>query len=95
VDLKAVEPTWVAVYVDGRQTLSKLLDTDQSTTIDNARQIRVRLGNAGGVEISANGKPIGPVGNRGEVRVVEFTANGFRIIPLAKPPGRVDGSRPL
>lgn len=95
VDLKAVEPTWVAVYVDGQQTFAKLLETDQSTTIDSARQIRVRLGNAGGVEISANGKPIGPVGHRGEVRVVEFTANGFHILPLGKLPAPVDGPRPL
>ena len=31
------------------------------------------VGNAGGVEISLNGKPIGPIGPRGQVRVVEFT----------------------
>jgi len=45
VDLKAIQPAWVGVYVDGEQTFTKLLDTDQTTTIDSAHQIRVRLGN--------------------------------------------------
>jgi hypothetical protein len=85
VDLRALEPTWVAVYVDGEQTFAKLLDTDQTTTIDSTRQIRVRLGNAGGVEISANGRNIGPIGRKGEVRMIEFTAAGFRTIPLNSP----------
>jgi hypothetical protein len=44
----------------------------------------VRLGNAGGVEISANGKPIGPVGEKGQVKIVEFKGDGFRVVPLSK-----------
>ena len=95
VDLKAVEPSWVAVYVDGQQTFSKMLDAGQTTTIDSARQVRLRLGNAGGVEITANGKPIGPVGNHGDVRILEFTAAGFRIVPLGRPAARMDASSPL
>jgi len=85
VDLKALEPTWVAAYVDEKQAFAKLLDTGQITTIDSAGKIRVRLGNAGGVEITANGKPIGEIGRKGQVRIVEFTASGFRIVPLDSP----------
>jgi hypothetical protein len=85
VDLKAIEPTWVEVYVDGVQTFTKLLETDQTTALDGAYQIRVRLGNAGGVEISANGKPVGPLGRKGQVRMIEFTPSGFRIVPLSAP----------
>ncbi len=85
VDLKAIEPTWIAVYVDGVQTFTKLLQTDQTTTIDGAYQIRVRLGNAGGVEIAANGKPVGTLGRKGEVRMIEFTSSGFRSVPLGGP----------
>jgi hypothetical protein len=85
VDLKAIEPTWIAVYIDGEQTVAKLIDTGQTTVIDSARQIRVRLGNAGGVEISCNGKLLGPFGRKGEVRMIEFTANGFRNVPLGGP----------
>ena len=82
VDLKALEPSWVAVYVDDKQTFSKVLETDQTTAIDSAGKIRVRLGNAGGVEITANGKPLGRLGNKGQVRTIEFTPAGFRFVSL-------------
>jgi len=34
--------------------------------------VRLLIGNAGGLEISLNGKPIGPVGSRGQICVVEL-----------------------
>ena len=80
VELKASEPTWVAVYKDDKQAFAKVLDTDQTTVIDNAGKIRVRLGNAGGVEITANGKSLGRVGEKGQVKTIEFTRTGFRMV---------------
>jgi uncharacterized coiled-coil protein SlyX len=80
VELKASEPTWVAVYKDDKQAFAKVLDADQTTVIDNAGKIRVRLGNAGGVEITANGKSLGRVGEKGQVKTIEFTRAGFRMI---------------
>jgi len=44
---------------------------------DNAR---VRTGNAGGVNIIFNGKPLGALGGRGEVRTLVFTKQGYEII---------------
>jgi len=44
----------------------------------------VKVGNAGGLDISWNGKPIGPIGEPGEVRVVVFSADDFHVLP----PGR-------
>ncbi len=79
VAMLAVEPTWVAVYVEDKQTIAKLLNTGERTRVESAHKIRVRLGNAGGVEILANGKPVGPVGPKGQARTVEFTAEGFHI----------------
>jgi hypothetical protein len=32
-----------------------------------------------------NGKPIGPVGPRGQVRLVEFTPAGFQIVARKSP----------
>jgi len=80
VELKASEPTWVAVYKDDKQAFAKVLDADQTTVIDNAGKIRVRLGNAGGVEITANGKSLGRVGEKGQVKTIEFTRAGFRMV---------------
>jgi cytoskeleton protein RodZ len=84
VELKATEPTWIAIAIDGKQTTARVLDTGQMEIIESGGTIRVRLGNAGGVEISANGKPIGPVGAKGQVKIVEFKGAGFRVVPLDK-----------
>jgi hypothetical protein len=86
INVKALEPSWVAVYVDDKQTLGKVLDTDQTTAIDSAGKIRVRVGNAGGVEITANGKPVGRLGAKGQVRTIEFTSAGFRFVSLDTKP---------
>jgi hypothetical protein len=42
----------------------------------------VRLGNAGGVAITANGKPVGPLGRSGQVRIIDFTGGEFKFVPL-------------
>jgi hypothetical protein len=86
IDVKALEPSWVAVYVDDKQTLSKVLETDQTTAIDSAGKVRVRVGNAGGVEITANGKPLGRLGNKGQVRTIEFTPTGHRFVSMDSQP---------
>jgi Domain of unknown function (DUF4115) len=52
--------------------------------IEASEKVRLLIGNAGGVEITLNGKPIGPVGDRGQIRVVELTQGGFQIA-LPKP----------
>jgi hypothetical protein len=81
VEIKALEPSWVAVYEGQKQTYANVLNTDQTTKIDSDSTVRVRLGNAGGVEITANGKAVGRLGTKGQVRTIEFTAKGFRMVP--------------
>jgi hypothetical protein len=46
----------------------------------------MRVGNAGGLEVRWNGKPIGPIGPRGQVRVVLFTPENFQILEPGPPP---------
>jgi uncharacterized coiled-coil protein SlyX len=80
VEIKALEPSWIGVFENNKQTIAKVLDTDQTTIIDSPGTVRVRLGNAGGVEITANGKSLGPVGQKGQVKTIEFTLAGFRMV---------------
>ena len=86
VELKAIEPTWVGITIDGETTFARLLDADQTKIIESPGTIRVRLGNAGGVEITANGKPIGPAGRKGQVRLIEFASGAFRFVPIETKP---------
>ena len=50
----------------------------------------MRIGNAGGVAVRMNGKEIGPLGGRGEVRRVLFTAPDKVEIVQPPPPAPPD-----
>jgi hypothetical protein len=85
VELTADEPVWVLVRSDGKFLFTGTLSAKESRTFEAARTVLLQLGNAGGVTITLNGKPVGPVGPRGQVRTVQFTSGGFEIVPVAKP----------
>jgi cytoskeleton protein RodZ len=80
VDLTAEEPVWILVRSDGKYMFSGVLSPNQSRTVEAASTVFLQLGNAGGVTITLNGKPIGSVGSRGEVRSVQLTSGGFQIV---------------
>ncbi len=86
VDLSALEPTWLSVTADGRQAFSGTLEPEQKKSFEGHERGRIRTGNAGGITLVFNGKPIGVVGPRGQVRDVVFTRDNYRIV---QPPGNV------
>jgi hypothetical protein len=90
VELAADEPVWVLVRSDGKYLFSGTLGANESRTFEGASTVLVQLGNAGGVAITLNGKPVGPVGPRGQVRTVQFTSGGFEIVAVPKPPAPRD-----
>jgi hypothetical protein len=79
VAFHATEPTWVSVTSDGRQSFSSALQGGAERTVAATEMVRVLVGNAGGLELSLNGKPVGPLGPRGQVRIVELTSAGAQI----------------
>ena len=85
VEITADEAVWVSARADGKYSFSATMDPHATRTIDGVKEVTLRLGNAGGVSISLNGKPIGPAGPKGQVRTIQFTSGGFQIVP-AKPP---------
>jgi cytoskeleton protein RodZ len=85
VQVTAVEPVWVLVRADGKYSFSGTLDTNQTRTIGANENVTLRVGNAGGLTISLNGKPVGAIGNKGDVRTVQFTSGGFHIVPPEVP----------
>jgi cytoskeleton protein RodZ len=90
VELTADEPVWVLARSDGAYLFSGTLGAKETRTFEAASTILLRLGNAGGVTITLNGKPVGPVGPKGQVRTVQFTSGGFEIVPVPKPPVPLD-----
>lgn len=79
VEVTADEPTWISLRADGKEVFAGLLDAKQIQTAAANRNVRLRLGNAGGVSVRLNGRPIGAVGSKGSVRTVQLYPNGFKI----------------
>jgi cytoskeleton protein RodZ len=90
VELIAEEPVWVLVRSDGKYSFSGTLNARESRTVEATSTVLLRLGNAGGVTITLNGKPVGPVGPKGQVRTVQFTSGGFEIVAVPKSPAPLD-----
>jgi cytoskeletal protein RodZ len=90
VELTADEPVWILARSDGKYFFSGTLGAKESRTIEATSTVLLRLGNAGGVTITLNGKPVGPVGPKGQVRTVQFTSGGFEIVAVPKPPAPLD-----
>jgi hypothetical protein len=77
VAFSAIEPVWMSVSSDGAQTYSGMLEGQQSKEFDASRILRVLVGNAGGLIISLN-KPVPQIGEHGQIRLLELTAEGAR-----------------
>jgi len=85
IEITADEAVWVLARADGKYAFSATMDAHTARTVEGVKEVTLRLGNAGGVTIRLNGKPIGPAGPKGQVRTLQFTSGGFQIVP-AKPP---------
>lgn len=81
VSLSADEATWISVSSDGKNIFSSALQPHETKVVEASEKVRLLVGNAGGLEVSLNGKSIGPIGPRGQVRLVELTPGGFQIVP--------------
>ncbi len=80
LSLSATEKTWLSITSDGKQIFSGILEPSQTKTLTALDAAKMKVGNAGGLEVIWNGKPIGPIGPSGQVRVVVFTPDNFQIL---------------
>jgi len=83
LELAAVERTWVSVVSDGRKIFSGTLDAEQTKVFEGHESARIKTGNAGGVHVVFNGRAIGALGPRGQVRTAVFTPDNFEIFDPA------------
>lgn len=88
VELVVAEPVWVSVRRDGRSIYQGELKPNEIRTVAANTEIILRLGNAGGLTIVLNGKPIPSPGPRGQIRTVQLTSGGFQIVPPEAPAPR-------
>jgi hypothetical protein len=94
--INATEPVWVTATADGKTVIAETMSPGTSKTIAAEKQLRLTLGNAGGVEITLNGKKLEPVGPKGAVRTVDFTPWGAQVLSRTPPnPDPLPPSDPL
>ena len=86
VVLSALEPSWVSISVDGKLKFSGTLQANDRREINAEDRVKVVAGNAGGVEISLNGKNIDALGPKGQVRTVELTRAGAQVVSRTPKP---------
>ena len=68
--------TWLyATNENGKVLFSGQIRQGASKTFSEAKQVNLRVGNAGGVDISVNGKDVGSVGANGVVANLTYNAN--------------------
>jgi cytoskeletal protein RodZ len=85
LNLSATEKTWLSITLDGKRIFSGILEPSQTKTLTGSDLATMKVGNAGGIEVLWNGKSIGPIGPRGQVREVLFTPDNFEIKQPTKP----------
>ena len=65
--VQATEMTWLRIQSDDLPDVEALLQPMQTATWTAQHQFKITVGNAGGVEISFNGKPLAGLGASGQV----------------------------
>lgn len=83
VTLTAREDVWVDVWADGRRVHSNIIRAGQSKNFGGGEMLRVRYGNAGGMEVQWNGRGVESPGPRGQIRTWEYLPGSYRMVPVA------------
>jgi hypothetical protein len=61
-----------------------MLDADQTKNFALAHDGKLLTRNAAGLEVRMNGRSLGPLGPRGQVRMVLFSQDHFQIVSPRK-----------
>lgn len=77
ISVKAREDSWVSVVADGKSVMERVLMADKHKKIKAGKSLILRTGNAGGIEVSFNGRPLGNLGNENEPRTLTFSPTGL------------------
>lgn len=65
--IQAAERSWISVVIDDGVTKEFSLHPEDKITLEAEKRFLLNIGNAGGVKLTLNGKPLGPYGKKGEI----------------------------
>ena len=70
--------SWLSVSADGKDLGQGILAAQKTRSIRAQKEVRLKIGNLGGVEISFNGQQVNLDGQPNEVKELTFTAEGLQ-----------------
>jgi cytoskeleton protein RodZ len=85
VELTAQEMVWISARADGKVMFSGMLAANETRTVEAKDTLLVRVGNAGAIQATLNGKSLGFLGAKGQPRTVQFTSGGFQTVAASRP----------
>ena len=80
VVLTLTSPSWVTATADGKRAIYQLMAPGAKQSLAATREVTVLAGNAGGVELTINGRAAGNVGRPGEVRTIRINLQNANTI---------------
>jgi cytoskeleton protein RodZ len=84
VVVDARQESWVSITTDGTTHSSELLASGSERAMRGRKEIIVKVGNAGGVDLRFNGKKLDTGGDFGEVKTITIGPRG--LVPSAPTP---------
>jgi cytoskeletal protein RodZ len=97
-EIRATEETWVRVKAGDRTLFQGILTDGESRRFTGLSLATVRVGNAGGLLLSARGREASPVGPPGHIRILTLTPSNVDIQappPVVRSPVIEEEGKPL
>jgi cytoskeleton protein RodZ len=79
--IKVREDSWLFIDADGKPVMHDLLVAPAEKSVQAEKEIVLRAGNMGALELSFNGKKLPSQGDYGEVKTLTFGADGLQPPP--------------
>ena len=90
LSLSATEATWITITSDGKMVYTGVLEPQQSKLLAGKQRVMIKVGNAAGLDVKWNGKPIGKLGDQRQVRTILFTDKDYQIMTPPPASGTAD-----
>jgi hypothetical protein len=74
--IRVEQRSWVRILVDGVVAFEGQAEPETVLQYEGAQSVSILAGNGGGLDVTYNGRDIGPLGERGEVVEWAFTVEG-------------------
>ena len=85
VRIKARQDAWILITADGKKRSEETLGAGAEKLIKAAKQVVLRTGNSGALDLEFNGEKLPTQGALGEVKTLEFGPSGLEVT-VSNPP---------